>query len=352
MAKIKIGKKYVGDGMPFYSIAEIGSNFDNSLKKAFRLIDLAKKAGADAVKFQSFTADNLVNDDCFNKLKIGYQAKWKNSVYEVYKKAEFPKEFHQKVFNYCKKKNIEFFSAPYDKESVDFLDKLGVKVFKIGSGDITWLENIEYIAKKNKPIILATGASDMRHVENAIKTIKKTGNNQIVLMQCVTNYPASFKNINLKVLETFKKRFKCLVGYSDHTQGDIVALGTVAMGGCMIEKHFTDNNKLPGPDHGFAMDPRAFKLMTDKIKTMEKIIGNGKKIIYDEEIDQYVTMKRGVKSSEPLKKGQLLKKKHLKVLRPCLPDDIPADNIKSIIGKKLKVNLDANKAIKKGMILN
>ena len=316
MAKIKIGKKYVGDEMPFYSIAEIGSNFDNSLKKAFRLIDLAKKAGADAVKFQSFTADNLVNDDCFNKLKIGYQAKWKNSVYEVYKKAEFPKEFHQKVFNYCKKKDIEFFSAPYDKESVDFLDKLGVKVFKIGSGDITWLENIEYIAKKNKPIILATGASDMRHVENAIKTIKKTGNNQIVLMQCVTNYPASFKNINLKVLETFKKKFKCLVGYSDHTLGDIVALGTVAMGGCMIEKHFTDE----------------------------------KKEVYEEEKDQYVSMKRGVKSAKSLKKGQLLKRNFLKILRPCLPDDIPADDLKSVIGKKLKVNLEANKAIKKRMI--
>jgi len=348
--RIKIGDKFIGDGMPFYTIAEIGSNFDNSLRKAYKLINLAKKAGADAVKFQSFTAEGLVNDNCFKKLKIGYQSKWKKSVFEVYKKAEFPKEFHQKVFNYCKKRKIEFFSAPYDKASVDYLDKLGVNVFKIGSGDLTWLENIEYIAKKNKPIILATGASKMSQISNAIKTIKKTGNNKIILMQCVTNYPASFNNINLKVLNMFRKKFNCLVGYSDHTPGDIVATGTVAMGGCMIEKHFTDNKKLPGPDHGFAMDPADFKKMTTKIQLMEKIIGKPVKKIYDEEKNQYFSMKRGIKSSQKLTKGQKLKRKHIKLLRPCLSNEISADNLKKIIGKKINTDLDANIAIKKKMI--
>jgi pseudaminic acid synthase len=348
--KIKIGNKFVGDGMPFYTIAEIGSNFDNSITKAYKLIDLAKNAGADAVKFQSFTAETLVNDNCFKKLKIGYQSKWKKSVFEVYKKAEFPKKFHQKVFDYCKKKKVEFFSAPYDKVSVDYLDKLGVNVFKIGSGDLTWLENIEYIAKKNKPIILATGASNMIQISNAIKTIRKTGNNKIILMQCVTNYPASFNDINLKVLKMFRKKFNCLVGYSDHTPGDIVATGTVAMGGCMIEKHFTDNKKLPGPDHGFAMDPADFKEMTNKIQLMEKIIGKPIKKIYDEEKDQYFSMKRGIKSSQKLTKGQKLQRKHIKLLRPCLSNEISADNLKKIIGKKINTDLDANTAIKKKMI--
>ncbi len=348
--KIKIGKKYVGDGQPFYSIAEIGSNFDNSIKKAFKLIDLAKESGADAVKFQSFTAEGLVNDNCFKKLKIGYQSKWKRSVFEVYKKAEFPKKFHKRVFDYCRKKNIEFFSAPYDRESVDYLDELGVNVFKIGSGDLTWLENIEYIAKKKKPIILATGASSIKQVSNAIKTIKKTGNNKIILMQCVTNYPASFKNINLKVLKLFRKKFKCLVGYSDHTPGNIVALGTVALGGCVIEKHFTDNKQLPGPDHGFAMDPKDFKKMVVEINKMQKILGKPKKEIYDEEKNQYISMKRGIKSSVKLKRGTRLSRKHLKLLRPCLPNDIPADKLKNVIGKKIKINLNANMAIKKTMI--
>ena len=148
MKKIKIGNKFVGDGCPFYTIAEIGSNFDKSLSKAKKLVDLAIKSGADAVKFQSFKAEKLVNDDCFKNLKIGYQSKWDKSVFDVYKGAEFPIEFHKEIFDYCKEKGTEFFSAPYDKESVDYLDELGVNVFKIGSGDITWLENIEYIAKK------------------------------------------------------------------------------------------------------------------------------------------------------------------------------------------------------------
>lgn len=237
MKRIKIGKKLVGDDCPFYTIAEIGSNFDNSIDKAFKLIDLATDAGADAVKFQSFKAESLVSDEGFRNLKIGYQLKWKKSVSEVYKNAEFPREWHKKIFDYCKKKDIEFFSAPYDKAAVDQLDELGVPAYKIGSGDITWLENIKYIAIKNKPIILATGASEMNQISEAIKTIKSTGNDKIVLLQCVTNYPASFESINLKVLNLFRRKFDCLVGYSDHTPGSSVAVGSVAIGGCMIEKH-------------------------------------------------------------------------------------------------------------------
>ncbi len=350
MKEIKIGNKIVGENQPFYTIAEIGSNFDQSLEKAYKLVDLAIESGADAVKFQSFKTEKLLNNNCFKKLKIGYQSKWKKTVFDVYKGAEFPTSFYSKVFEYCKSKEIEFFSAPYDKESVDYLDKLGVNVFKIGSGDITWLENIEYIARKNKPIILATGASSMHQISNAVNTIKKTGNDKIILLQCVTNYPASFNNINLKVLELFKEKFQCLVGYSDHTPGDTVAIGTVLLGGCMIEKHFTDNKELPGPDHSFAMDPNDFKKMTQNIKHMEKILGSKTKYVYDEEISQYLTMKRGVKSKVDLKKGTILQRKHLTVLRPCNKDDISADQLKKIIGKSIKVNLKKNKPLKKNMI--
>ena len=350
MKEIKIGNKIVGENYPFFSIAEIGSNFDQSLEKAYKLIDLAVESGADAVKFQSFKAENLVNDNCFRKLKIGYQSKWKKSVFDVYKSAEFPRAFHSKVFDYCKSKNIEFFSAPYDKESVDLLDDMGVNVFKIGSGDITWLENIKYIAKKNKPIILATGASNMKQIENAVNTIKEAGNDKIILLQCVTNYPASFENVNLKVIELFKEKFKCLVGYSDHTQGDSVAIGSVFMGACMIEKHFTDNKKLSGPDHNFAMDPKDFKLMVKNIRHAEKILGTKIKKIYDEEESQYISMKRGIKSKTNLKKGTILKREHIHVLRPCNDDDISADKLEEVIGKTIKVDLEKNEPIKKNMI--
>ncbi len=345
MKKIRIGNKFVGDGCPFYTIAEIGSNFDRSLNKAFQLIDLAKKCGADAVKFQSFSAKNLVSDKGFKKLKIGYQAQWDKSVFDVYQNAEFPIDMHAKVFEYCKSKNIEFFSAPYDRESVDYLEKLGVNVYKIGSGDITWLENIEYIAKKNKPIILATGASSFEQIEAAVNTIKKTGNNEVILLQCVTNYPASFENINLKVLNLFKEKFNCLVGYSDHTPGSSVAIGTVALGGCIIEKHFTDDKNLPGPDHSFAMDASDFKKMIEDIRHMEKILGSESKRVYDEEEDQYVSMKRGIKTKYKISKGTILKREDLVVLRPCEETNIPADKISSIIGKKVLADLEKDEPI-------
>jgi len=346
MKNIKIGNKLIGDQHPCYTIAEIGSNFDRSLAKAKRLIDLAIESGADAVKFQSFKAENLVNDDCFKNLKIGYQLNWDKSVFDVYKNAEFPVEFHKDIFDYCQSKKIEFFSAPYDKESVDFLDKLGVKVFKIGSGDITWLENIEYIAKKNKPILLATGASDVFQIDRAMKVIRSAGNNQIVLMQCVTNYPASFNEINLKVLPMFREKFDCLVGYSDHSPGTSVAIGTVAMGGCVIEKHFTDDKSQQGPDHSFAMDPNDFRKMVDDIRHMEKILGKPQKIIYDEEKPQYVSMKRGLKAKISVAKGTILKREHINVLRPCQENTVPADKLNEVLGKTLSIDLEINKPIK------
>jgi N-acetylneuraminate synthase len=346
MKNIKIGNKLIGDQHPCYTIAEIGSNFDRSLAKAKRLIDLAIESGADAVKFQSFKAENLVNDDCFKNLKIGYQLNWDKSVFDVYKNAEFPVEFHKDIFDYCQSKKIEFFSAPYDKESVDFLDKLGVKVFKIGSGDITWLENIEYIAKKNKPILLATGASDVFQIDRAMKVIRSAGNNQIVLMQCVTNYPASFNEINLKVLPMFREKFDCLVGYSDHSPGTSVAIGTVAMGGCVIEKHFTDDKSQHGPDHSFAMDPKDFRKMVDDIRHMEKILGKPQKIIYDEEKPQYVSMKRGLKAKISVAKGTILKREHINVLRPCQENTVPADKLNEVLGKTLSIDLEINKPIK------
>ena len=346
MKQIKIGKKIVGDNCPFFTIAEIGSNFDQSLEKAFKMVDLAVDSGADAVKFQSFKAEELVSDSGFKKMKIGYQSKWKNSVFEVYKKAEFPIEWHQKVFDYCKKKEIEFFSAPYDKNSVDHLEKLGVKAFKIGSGDITWLENIEYIAKKNKPIILATGASTIENIKDAINVIRQTGNDKIVLLQCVTNYPATFENINLKVLPMLRNKFDCLVGYSDHTPGASVAVGSVCLGGCMIEKHFTDNKNLPGPDHSFAMDPSDFKNMIKEIRHTEKILGKEKKTIYNEELEQFTSMKRGIRASSNLKAGSILKRKDLKVLRPCEKDTLPANKLNYVVGKILKKNLIKDDPIK------
>ena len=165
-------------------------------------------------------------------------------------------------------------------------------------------------------------------------------------MQCVTNYPASFNEINLKVLPMFKEKFDCLVGYSDHSPGSSVAIGSVALGGCIIEKHFTDNKLQDGPDHSFAMDPKDFRKMVDDIKHMEKLLGNPKKIIYEEEKPQYVSMKRGLKASVSLTKGTVLKREHINVLRPCQEDTVPADKLSEVIGKTISVDIEINKPIK------
>ena len=345
MKQILIDGRPVGDGAPFYSIAEIGSNFDQDIEKAKRLVDLAIDCGADAVKFQSFKAEKLVSDEGFQKLKVGYQAQWTQTVSEVYKSAEFPSDWHQEIFDYCKEKGITFFSAPYDRESVDMLDAMGIPVFKIGSGDVTWLEMVDYIAKKGKPIILATGASTMEEVENAVNTIKNTGNNDIVLLQCVTNYPASFDNINLRVLETYRNKFDCLVGYSDHTPGSIVAVGTVALGGCMIEKHFTDDKSLPGPDHGFAMDGEDFKAMVRDIRRMEQILGNPDKAVYPEERNQYVSMKRGIRAVTDLKSGDVISRNDIAVLRPCEQGTLRADQLDIVVGKQLATNVQKGQGL-------
>jgi N-acetylneuraminate synthase len=339
MRAIEIDGRLVGDNQPVYCVAEIGSNFDGDLDRAKYLIDLAKKCGADAVKFQSFLTDKIISKEGFKNLKKGFQAKWKKPVYDVYKDAEFPREWHKEISLYCKKKKITFFSAPYDYDAVDLLESINVPVYKIGSGDITWLEFIEYIAMKNKPIILGTGASTIDEIKDAVETIKSARNNDLVLLQCVTNYPSSFENANIKAMLKMKWEFKCLVGCSDHTPGSVVPLGMTALGGCIIEKHFTDDKKRQGPDHPFAMDADDFKKMVDDIRNLEKALGEEKKI-YNEEEQTVILQRRCIRAAKDIKKGTVIKRNEIDVLRPAPKDSIFPNYIDKIVGKKILKDVD------------
>jgi len=344
--KIKIGNKFIGDGCPCYTIAEIGSNFDGSLERAKKLIDLAKKAGADAVKFQCFKTEKTISQEGFEGLKSGFQAKWKKPVHEVYRNAEFPRDWNKELLEYSKKKNIIFFSSPYDKEAADVLDRIGVPAFKIGSGDITWTEMIKYIAKKGKPVILGTGASTMDEIKEAVDAIKSTGNKNIIILQCITNYPASFEHANIKAIPMMRKKFGTLVGYSDHTPGYIVPMGTVALGGCIVEKHFTDDKTREGPDHPFAMDFEDFKLMVDNIRLLEKALGKAVKEVYPEEKETVVLQRRCIRAKENIPKGMKITKEMLDVLRPAPLGSIYPKHLDKIAGRTAKKN------IKKGEALN
>ncbi|PKP60161.1 MAG: pseudaminic acid synthase [Candidatus Altiarchaeales archaeon HGW-Altiarchaeales-2] len=333
---IKINGRLIGDEQPTYIIAEVGSNFDGSLEQAKKIVDLAKEAGADAVKFQSFLVDKIICGEAFTE-KVSFQAKWGKSVYDVYKNAEFPREWHQEIMEYCKKKNITFFSSPYDKGAVDLLDEIDVPAFKVGSGDINFYSLIEYMAKKGKPMIVGVGASTMGEIEEAVKTIRSTGNNDIIILQCITNYPSPFEQANIRAMVTLRNAFQVNVGYSDHTPGSLVPLGAVALGACMIEKHFTFDKTRPGPDHPFAMDVSEFKKMVEDIRMMEKALGSYIKEPVPAEKETIILQKRCIYSSVDIPKGTKIAQDMIAVLRP--DKGIKPKYFDIVVGREAKVDI-------------
>lgn len=342
--EIKIGSRLVGEKHPVYIIADIGANFDGNLDKAKKLALAVKEAGGDVVKIQSFLADKIVSGPSFAKMQLkGIHGTWKKPIGEIFKEAEFPREWHREFFDYCKKIGIAVSSSPYDFEAVDLMDELGVDFYKIGSGDITWHEMIEYIAKKNKPIILATGASTLAEVDEAVRVIETTGNRNLILLQCITNYPSKIESANINVIKTYQTAFDVITGYSDHSPGDVVVLGAVASGARVIEKHFTLNKKDAGPDHPHSMDPQEFKQMAERVRLLEKAMGSFRKEVVEEESETVVVQRRSLYVARDIKKGELLRKEDVIELRPAV-GIIP--KCKSyVIGRRIKNDMKAREAI-------
>jgi len=321
----------VGEGYSCYVIAEIGSNFDGSFMKAKKLIKLAKKCGADAAKFQSFKTEELLSRNGFER-KSAFQSRWKKSVWQVYKDAELPRKWHKELNNYAKKIGIHFFTSPWDFDAVDLLKKLNVPAIKVGSGDITYLEILKKIGSLKKPIFLATGASTIKEVSDAVKAIKSTGNHKIILMHSVTQYPSPIEQANLNVLQTLMKNFKLNVGYSDHSPGSLVPLASVALGASVIEKHLSLNPKSKGPDHLHSMSPKSFAKMVQDIRTLEKALGDGQKRIEKSEKETRIVQRRGIWTIKKIKKGEKFNNNNIKPLRPV--KGMSASNYKEILGRK------------------
>ncbi len=342
MEKIKIGNKIIGEGEPVYIIAEVGSNFDGDKERAKRLVDLAKHCGADAVKFQSFLADKIICKEAF-KEKMSFQSNWDRPVYDVYQNAVFPREWHKEIAGYCRDMDIDFLSSPYDNEAVDLLDEIGVPAFKIGSGDITFPQMLEYVAKKGAPIILGTGASTMAEIEKAVNVIRKAGNDQLILLQCITNYPSPFEQANIRAMVALKEKFHVPVGYSDHTLGSVVPLGAVALGGCVIEKHFTDDKKRRGPDHPFAMDADDFRAMVRDIRLLEKSLGSYEKSLMPAEKETVILQRRSVYAKQNIPKGAVISAEMIEILRPAR--GILPEQVSLVINRKASIDL------KKGDVL-
>jgi N-acetylneuraminate synthase len=338
-----IGNRLVGLNHPPYFIADIGANHDGSLERAFKLIELAKEAGADAAKFQNFTASKIVSKEGFESMqgRLSHQSGWKKSVYEVYEDASISTDWTQALKQKCDEVGIEYFTSPYDFDAVDHIDPY-VNVYKIGSGDITWLEIIQYIAKKGKPVIIATGASEMEDVDRALNVLVSAGVD-VGLLQCNTNYTVEndkYKFVNLNVLKTFQQRYPdILLGLSDHTLGIATVAGSIALGARIIEKHFTDDNDREGPDHKFAMNPSNWKKMVAISNEIFYALGDGIKRIEPNEQQSRIVQQRSLRAKSAIEAGTILSAELFEALRPCPADAIRPYEINTLIGKKLVKNL-------------
>ena len=336
---MEINGQQIGQDYPTYFIADIAANHDGDLSRAKELICIAAESGADAAKFQHFKAETIVSDYGFKNLSSvqSHQSKWKKSVYEVYQEASVKLDWTVALKEACDKAGITFFTSPYAMDLVDHIDPY-VPAYKIGSGDITWLEMIRYIAGKQKPYILASGASTIEEVQHAV-SVGLEINSKLCLMQCNTNYTASlenFKYIHLNVLKTYRKMYPELVlGLSDHTPGLATVLGAVSLGARMIEKHFTDNTERTGPDHVFSMNPGTWRDMVNRTRELEHALGSETKKVEENELQTVVLQRRSIRIVKDLDVGHILSSSDLTVLRPCPPDGFPPNRIDDLIGKRL-----------------
>lgn len=341
--QIKINDRVISISNKSYFIADIAANHDGDLVKAKELIHMSAENGADAAKFQNFKAHSIVSDLGFKKLNLSsHQSKWKKSVYEVYKDASVPDYWTPILKEECDKAGIDYMTTPYDLSLIDELDNY-VCAWKLGSGDITWLENIELLSKKNKPLLIATGASNINEVKQAYSVASKH-NNQLVIMQCNTNYTASIENFNfisLNVLKTYAKEFpRVLLGLSDHTPGHSTVLGAITLGARVIEKHFTDNNDLEGPDHKFSMNPKSWKNMIHAARELEQALGSTEKKIMENELETVILQRRSIRAKQNLIIGNKINENNLEYLRPCPKEALPPSSKDQIIGKTLNKNIN------------
>ncbi len=354
MSALQIADRWIGDDHPTYFIADISANHDGELDRARRLIHLAAEAGADAAKFQNFRAQRIVSDYGFRSLggQQSHQATWKKSVFEVYQAASLSFEWTPILAETCRQAGIHYFSSPYDFEAVDHLDPF-VPAHKIGSGDITWIEICRHIAGKGKPVILASGASDLGDVQRAVHAILEV-NPSLVLMQCNTNYTASldnFAHIHLNVLRAYASLFpQVVLGLSDHTPGHATVLGAVALGARAVEKHFTDDNARQGPDHPFSMTPQTWRDMVDRTRELEQALGSPDKVVADNESATVVLQRRCLRAARAIAAGERLRRNDIEVLRPAPADGIPPYRIEEVVGARALRAIESGEALRWGIL--
>lgn len=344
--EIKIGKKLIGVNRPVFIIAEAGVNHNGNLKTAFKLIDAAVIAGADAVKFQTFISEDVVTSA--GKM-VGYQLKnigKSMSQLEMIKCFELKEDYWGLIANYCIKRNIMFLSTPHGGfHSVDLLQSLNVPAFKFGSGDLTNLPLLRYAAKFDKPIIISTGMATLAEIEDSINTMKNAGNNKIIVLHCTTNYPCPWDEVNLNAMLTMRDTLSILVGYSDHTRGIQVPIMATTLGACLIEKHFTLDRNMKGPDHKASLEPEELKDMIDSIRNISIILGSKTKKPNASEVIISKNVRKSLVAARDIKKGENFNEQNLAIKRPGT--GVAPKYFDQIIGHIAKRNIRYDSQIKK-----
>ncbi len=337
MQAIQINERWVGPGYPCFVIAEAGVNHNGDINMAKQLVDVASEVGADAIKFQTFKAERLVTRDA---PKANYQRQTtgtQESQFEMLRRLELSEDAHAELVAYCKKRGLLFMSTPFDEGSADLLADLGIPVYKIPSGEITNIPYLKHVASKGRPLIVSTGMSYLGEVEKAVRAIESTGNTQFVLLHCVSNYPAAPEDINLSAMKTMATAFNTLVGYSDHTEGLEIAFASVAMGACVLEKHFTLDRELPGPDHRASIEPEQFAALIQGVRSIEAALGDGRKQPAASEADTASVARKSLVAAAALKAGTVITEEMVAIRRPgtgLLPDLYPM-----LIGRQLNVDV-------------
>ena len=323
-----------------YFIAEIGVNHNGDLELAKKMILAAKSSNASAVKFQTFKAENLVSPQTPKALYQLQNTPVKESHYQMIKSLEMSEKMHYQIYNFCKKKKIYFISTPYGINEAKFLNKLGCKIYKTASADLVDLEMHEYLAKKKNTVLISVGMATIKEIKECIQVYKKYKNRKFILLHCVSNYPCSYESLNMKVIIKLKSLFNCEVGFSDHSIGPKAATLSYALGAKVIEKHFTINKKLKGPDQKASVLPKDFLHLVNEVNKTKLILGSDKKKCQKEEKLMSLVSRKSLTLAKDLPMGTILKKKHIKLKRPGT--GLYYNKIKFILGKKLKKNLSKN----------
>ncbi|MBZ4666102.1 N-acetylneuraminate synthase [Mahella sp.] len=346
---LTIADRTIGPGHPCFIIAEAGVNHNGDIDLAMQMINAAVKAGADAIKFQTFKADNLVTVDAdmaeYQKANTGSD----KTQYHMLKALELPDDAWPRLKQYCDERHIVFLSTPFDEESAQLLKYLGIPAYKIGSGEVTNIPLLKFIAGYKKPIILSTGMASLGEIEQAIGAIKEEGNDKIVLLHCVTSYPAPYDSINLKAMNTLKTAFGLEVGYSDHTEGIEISIAAAALGASVIEKHFTLDRNMPGPDHKASLEPHELKQMVRSIRHVEAGLGDGIKVIGADERKIKEVVRRSIVANTDIKSGAVIEKSFLTAKRPA--GGLPPAFIDYIAGRRARHDIPKNTVITIDMII-